>query len=308
MEIVANVQAIVFALGVKTTNVVKQLTEGDAVAVYEGERDHENDAQVMERYEKAVEACRVWLRAVVGTQVIANQSDDICVEAELLMPDRLVEVAVYSAEYPFGGGYNADVVEKLNTPIGKFNYQTYRAILDTPINPVKELYKFFQDLIHQIHNIVVMPLHCDGMDDLLNKYIVEDEGIVDVLGVSRYDALWNNVMDFMEYDYSEPVPDFNFIENELNNLSPEIEKTVFAMHVKPFEFVFNNNVAKIFQLYVNQFPKVQFCLYGHEHKFAVDDLFNDGVLYFQCPCIDKRIYLLFTIKEDGTYDYETVEF
>ena len=34
--------------------------------------------------------------------------------------------------------------------------------------------------------------------------------------------------------------DFNFIENELNNLSPEIEKTVFAMHVKPFEFVFNN--------------------------------------------------------------------
>ena len=41
------------------------------------------------------------------------------------------------------------------------------------------------------------------MDDLLNKYIVEDEGIVDVLGVSRYDALWNNVMDFMEYDYSE---------------------------------------------------------------------------------------------------------
>lgn len=80
------------------------------------------------------------------------------------------------------------------------------------------------------------------------------------------------------------------------------------MHVKPFEFVFNNNVAKIFQLYVNQFPKVQFCLYGHEHKFAVDDLFNDGVLYFQCPCIDKRIYLLFTIKGDGTYDYETVEF
>ena len=69
MEIVANVQAIVFALGVKTTNVVKQLTEGDAVAVYEGERDHENDAQVMERYEKAVEACRVWLRAVVGVSV-----------------------------------------------------------------------------------------------------------------------------------------------------------------------------------------------------------------------------------------------
>lgn len=203
MEVVANAQGVVIALGIKTAETVKQLTEGDAVAVYEGERDPENDAQVMECYEKAVEACRVWLRAVVGTQVIANQSDDICVEAELIMPDRLVEVAVYSAQYPFGGGCNGDIVEKLNTPIGKLNYQTYRAILDTPINPVKELYKFFQDLLHQIHNIIVMPIHCDGMDDLLNKYIVEDEGIVDVLGVSRYDALWSNVMDFMADDYSE---------------------------------------------------------------------------------------------------------
>ena len=205
MLVEANVQGVVIALGVKTTNAVKQLTEGDAVAVYEGKRDPENDAQVMECYEKAVEACRVWLRAVAGTQVIANQSDDICVEAELLMPDRLVEVAVSSAQYPFGEGCNGDVVEKLNTPIGKLNYQTYRAILDTPINPVKEMYRYFQDLLHQIHNIVVMPLHCDGMDDLLNKYIVEDEGIVDVLGVSRYDALWSNVMDFMADAYSEGV-------------------------------------------------------------------------------------------------------
>ncbi len=203
MEVVANAQGVVIVLGIKTTETVKQLTEGNAVAVYEGIADPENDAKVMERYEQAVEACRVWLRAVAGTQVIANQSDDICVEAELLMPDRLVEVAVYSAQYPFDGGCNGEVVENLNTPIGKLNYQTYRAILDTPSNPVKELYKFFQDLIHQIHNIVVMPLHCDGMDDLLNKYIVEDEGIVDVLGVSRYDALWSNVMDFMADDYSE---------------------------------------------------------------------------------------------------------
>ena len=198
MLVEAQVQGVVIALGVKTTNVVKQLTEGDAVAVYEGMRDAENDAQVMERYEKAIEACRIWLRAVAGIQVIANQSDDICVEAELLMPDRLVEVAVYSAQYPFGGGCNGDLVEKLHTPIGNFGYQVYRAILDTPINPVKELYKFFKDLIHQIHNILAMPLHLDGMDDLLNKYVVADEGITDVLGVARYDSLWYNIEDFLK--------------------------------------------------------------------------------------------------------------
>ena len=205
MLVEANLKTTLIALGIKTTETVKQLTEGNAVAVYEDERDPENDAQVMERYEQAVEACRVWLRAVVGTQVIANRRDDICVEAELLMPDRLVEVAVYSAQYPFGGGCNGDVVEKLHTPIGNFGYQVYRAILDTPINPVKEMYRYFQDLIHQIHNIIVMPIHCDGMHDILNKYIVEDEGIVDVLGVSRYDALWSNVMNFMADAYSEGV-------------------------------------------------------------------------------------------------------
>ena len=205
MLVEANLKTTLIALGIKTTETVKQLTEGNAVAVYEDEREPENDAQVMERYEQAVEACRVWLRAVVGTQVIANRRDDICVEAELLMPDRLVEVAVYSAQYPFGGGCNGDVVEKLHTPIGNFGYQVYRAILDTPINPVKEMYRYFQDLIHQIHNIIVMPIHCDGMDDILNKYIVEDEGIVDVLGVSRYDALWSNVMNFMADAYSGGV-------------------------------------------------------------------------------------------------------
>ena len=198
MLVEANLKTTLIALGIKTTETVKQLTEGNAVAVYEGTRKAENDAQVMERYEKAVEACRVWLRAVVGTQVIANRRDDICVEAELLMPDRLVEVAVYSAQYPFGGGCNGEVEEKLNTPIGKIDYSTYRAILDIPVNPVKELYKFFQDLIHQIHNILAMPLHLDGMDDLLNKYVVADEGITDVLGVARYDSLWYNIEDFLK--------------------------------------------------------------------------------------------------------------
>lgn len=83
------------------------------------------------------------------------------------------------------------------------NYYTYRAILDTPINPVKEMYKYFQDLLHQIHNIVVMPIHCDGMTDLLNKYIVADEGIVDVLGVAKYDSLRYNIEDFLKDEYSE---------------------------------------------------------------------------------------------------------
>jgi hypothetical protein len=52
---------------------------------------------------------------------------------------------------------------------------------------------------------------------------------------------------------------------------------------------------------------LQFCLYGHNHVVAVDDVFSDGLLYYGCASINKRSYLLFTIKEEG-YDYEVVEF
>lgn len=115
----------------------------------------------------------------------------------------------------------------------------------------------------------------------------------------------------LEYDYSRPVPDFDFIESEINYCSAEdsgIRRTVVVMHVKPTEMVFNNNVAKPFEYYITMLPGLQFCLYGHEHHLTVDDLFGDGVLYYQCPNIAKRYYLLFTLNADGTYDYEAVEF
>lgn len=189
-------------LGSETADIVKEFTDGDALAVYEGSPNVENDTRAKEKYENAVNACRIWLKAVLAMEVIENHKADIIAESALFLPDRLLEVSIYSSEQPFGGLNNSDAVEILNTPIGRIDYFTYRAILDVPSNPVKVLYQYFQDLIHQMHNITTMPLHCDGHDDLLNKYIVEDEGIVDVLGVHRYDTLWYDVEEFLNDKYS----------------------------------------------------------------------------------------------------------
>ncbi len=123
-------------------------------------------------------------------------------------------------------------------------------------------------------------------------------------GSTRFVCLNTNAM---EYDYSHPVPDFEFIRQELDNLEAEIQRTVFVMHVRPFEFQFNNNVAEVFQLYITQFPGLEFCLFGHEHKLAADDLFGDGVIYYGCADIAKRSYLLFTVDQKG-YTYEVVAF
>jgi len=123
-------------------------------------------------------------------------------------------------------------------------------------------------------------------------------------GGTRFICLNTNAM---EYDYSTPVPDFDFMETELRNLPADAERVVWAMHVQPGEFQFNNNVSKPFEYYISSAPGLPICLYGHGHSLQVDDLFGDGILYYQCPSADKHTYLLFTFRETD-YTYEAVSF
>lgn len=111
----------------------------------------------------------------------------------------------------------------------------------------------------------------------------------------------------IEYDYSRPIPDFNFIENELTNRNDEFDRTIVAMHIRPYCGEFNNNVARVFQHYINQYPNLLFCLAAHEHRLAEEDLFGDGVMYYLSDCMKHRNYYLFTITPDG-YAYEVVYF
>ena len=62
----------------------------------------------------------------------------------------------------------------------------------------------------------------------------------------------------LEYDYSHPVPDFNFMEDELRNMPVGVEKTIVAMHVPPGDGEFNNNVGRAFEHYIASFPMCSF--------------------------------------------------
>ena len=110
-----------------------------------------------------------------------------------------------------------------------------------------------------------------------------------------------------EYDYSNPVPDFDFLEHLLADREILPEKTVFAMHARPFSEQFNNNVAKTFENYVLAFPNTLFCLNAHDHSLQAEELFGDGMMYYGCDSMKSRSYLVFTIRPDG-YDYEVVYF
>lgn len=110
-----------------------------------------------------------------------------------------------------------------------------------------------------------------------------------------------------EYDYLAAIPNFDFMEAEIHSNTSEFDRTIMCMHAPPLCEQFNNNVAKVFQLYVNHFPGLMFCVNGHEHCKNARDIYHDGVIYYGVDSAEHRSYLLFTITPNG-YEYESVDF
>lgn len=111
----------------------------------------------------------------------------------------------------------------------------------------------------------------------------------------------------IEYDYSEPVPDFDFLESEATKDSARFDRTVACMHAAPFSEQFNNNVVKPFAYYLSSFPNLMFCLYGHGHHSEEHDFFENGVIYYEVAASSKREYRLFTVTPTG-YSNEIIRF
>lgn len=151
------------------------------------------------------------------------------------------------------------------------------------------------------------------------------------VGNTRFECL-NTVA--LEYDYSNPVPDFGFLKREtawvdsINACHPDsITHTIVVMHSRPGDEQFNNNVSEVFDYYISRFPgmgpddpcfednddfrvgskKNSFCLNGHNHRFEVKDIFSNGILYYGCADINKHQYFVFTINDEG-YEFEAVDF
>lgn len=111
----------------------------------------------------------------------------------------------------------------------------------------------------------------------------------------------------LEFDYSTPIPDYNFIRNELGKDNSGYSQTIIAMHVQPFDLEFNNNTAHYFQDLIRQFKNPLCALHAHAHMLMQNDLFNDGLLYIGCDDLHDRNYLLFTVTK-GKFSYEVVYF
>lgn len=108
-----------------------------------------------------------------------------------------------------------------------------------------------------------------------------------------------------EYDYVAPIPNFDYMEEQMTADSTLFDRTIVCMHARPYSDQFNNNVAKTFEYYVRSFPGLMFCINGHDHNRNVTDLFGDGIIYYGLDCVAHHNYLLFTITPKG-YTYEVI--
>ena len=111
----------------------------------------------------------------------------------------------------------------------------------------------------------------------------------------------------LEYDFSEAIPDFDFLEAELHKDQGAYDRTVFCMHAPPFNEQFNNQVVNAFNHYLERFPSPIFCTHGHLHRFVANDLFGNGIVYYCSDSANHRNYLLFTITPSG-YSYEVIDY
>ncbi|ADV44147.1 metallophosphoesterase [Bacteroides helcogenes] len=143
---------------------------------------------------------------------------------------------------------------------------------------------------------------CLGTGEETYRVVFGEPNFAFIAGRTKFVCLNTNAI---EYDYSRPIPDFEFLTSQIHDRATEFNKTVISMHIRPFCDEFNNNVAHVFQRYVNEFPGIQFCTAAHEHHLFEEDLFGDGVMYYMSDCMKRRCYYIFTITPDG-YEHEAV--
>lgn len=166
------------------------------------------------------------------------------------------------------------------------------------------------------------------MDDMLKELtipymvIVGNHDLV-ALGQSIYECIYGptnfsfvyNRTKFMclntnvlGYDYTEPIPDFDYIKTSVNDsIEYEYDRTIVAFHSNPGGLEFNNNVADYFHSSIKQSKHLMFCLHAHAHNIQVNDYFNDGTIYYGCDDMESRTYMLFTVIGDS-YSYEVISF
>gem|GEM_PF-16305 len=197
-----------------------------------------------------------------------------------------------------------DMVEDINGR-GNIDFLVHGGDL-TDFGLTKE-FEWQRDVLKKLEcpYVVIIGNHdCLGTGKSCFNNLFGEENFSFIAGRIKFVCLNTNAL---EYDYSHPIPNFEYIEQEQTADSTLFDRTIVSMHAGPYSDEFNNNVAKPFHYEMTKFKGLLFCTMAHDHHFAEKNLFEDGIMYYTTDCAKERRYLLFTITPDG-YSYELISF
>ena len=91
-----------------------------------------------------------------------------------------------------------------------------------------------RDIMNKLHvpYVTLIGNHdCLGTGEETYRAVFGDPNFSFIAGRIKFVCLNTNAM---EFDYSRPIPDFTFLENEITDRKDEFDKTVVSMHVRPY--------------------------------------------------------------------------
>ena len=253
----------------------------------------------------------------------------------LLSGCDLIDYHPYDSRYDGESNLNAKAIEKIEKLCSGRDSLRFAMITDT-----QRWYDDTEKIVKNINNRgdIDFVIHCGDMTDFgmtrefdwMNRELKKLEmpcvcviGNHDCLGTGGdvYRSMYGNPefsfnagdthfmclnTNAVEYDYSTDIPNFGYIKADQAAVPDSIRRTVVAMHAAPLTDQFSGNVAEVFHEKLRLYPDLQFCLCGHNHTYKFYEPLEDGLMYYRGDCAKKLTYLVFTLKQEGGYDYEMV--
>lgn len=104
-----------------------------------------------------------------------------------------------------------------------------------------------------------------------------------------------------EYGFQRPVPDLNWLREELREDSAAFTDALVVAHVPPFNSDFDPRFAAEYPAVLAASGRVRLSMHGHQHStLHYGPHNNDGVQYLLPGSVEERTYVVVTLWPSGT--------
>lgn len=145
------------------------------------------------KFQKVVNAVEKWLRAVALCSLLEDDSKT-SETISLTMPEEDSLDVRASMDRAFGDCFSSLKDDNIYTPIGSMRAYVCEAIVNVEENPVLLLYQFFDEQIKMEHRLIAEK---GGNVPILSGSILNEYGIVDLLGIYKLDTLMEGINRFL---------------------------------------------------------------------------------------------------------------